>query len=724
MLLLLIRLFLFLLAACVLGVADVLENHLLHAAPQNTSQPITQSTFDSLQRLAATASESRKASLLNELSGELEATMPQRAAEVAREALRYAQKNSDRYEETLAHLHLSDALRHLGENAPALRETQIAVAFARSLRSHPDQARLLAKTLSKAAISYRASAQYDTMLTYSQEALALYTSLGDRSESAFILATLCYVYWNIGRYAQGLEYGLKALRVYEELHNERQIARTLNLVGLIYRTLGDNAKALASFQQCYTIRQRLGDKEGAGIALNNLGYVYKNMGQYDTALRYFEQYLRITEELHIKQGRAIASLNIGAVFRAKGRAEAALKAHETSLALNAELGDKRGIANAMSEIGADYRALGRYREAISSLQSAIAAADSIKAKNIVKDSYGELAQAFAALGDFQRAYSTSMTYNALKDTLINDNRDQIIAVQNRHEHERNERERQMQDERIKQQNLMLNVLLGTLFLVMILAFLMLRLYRKRKRAEEELREKNNIIEQEREELEVINQELDGERAKSERLLLNVLPASIADRLKSGEMTIAERFDEVSVLFADLVNFTPLSINLPPEKVVSLLNNIFTRFDALAADYGLEKIKTIGDAYMVVGGVPTACPDHCERIASFALDIQHSLRELNLNEDDPDVKVILRIGIHTGAAVAGVIGTSKFAYDLWGDTVNTASRMESHGEEGRIHVTEAVYEALQQKFIFEERGEIEVKGKGFMHTYFLVGKTER
>lgn len=175
-----------------------------------------------------------------------------------------------------------------------------------------------------------------------------------------------------------------------------------------------------------------------------------------------------------------------------------------------------------------------------------------------------------------------------------------------------------------------------------------------------------------------------EQEKSERLLLNILPEAIAQRLKQGESTIADSFADVTVLFSDIVNFTKLSANLSPAQLVEVLNEIFSAFDELAEKYGLEKIKTIGDAYMVVGGLPTPRPDHAEAIANMALDMQSIIGQFRLEGNEP---VQMRTGINIGAVEAGVIGTKKFTYDLWGDTVNTANRMESHGVAGKIQVTE-------------------------------------
>jgi adenylate cyclase len=213
-------------------------------------------------------------------------------------------------------------------------------------------------------------------------------------------------------------------------------------------------------------------------------------------------------------------------------------------------------------------------------------------------------------------------------------------------------------------------------------------------------------------------ELRQQRQQADRLLINILPYQIAQRLKVGTRTIAESFDQVSVLFADLVDFTAASSEMKPRELVKMLNEIFSIFDQLAVSHSLEKIKTIGDAYMVAGGLPTARPDHNIAIARMALDMQQAIGHFQRPDGRP---FQLRIGINTGPVVAGVIGRRKFAYDLWGDTVNVASRMEATGEPQRIQVTPELYESLKHHFIFEQRGFVIVKGRGQMLTYWLVGK---
>jgi adenylate cyclase len=212
-------------------------------------------------------------------------------------------------------------------------------------------------------------------------------------------------------------------------------------------------------------------------------------------------------------------------------------------------------------------------------------------------------------------------------------------------------------------------------------------------------------------------ELNLEQARSEKLLLNIMPKSIASRLKDNDMRIADSHEAVTILFADIVGFTKLTSTMPPAELVDILSQLFSRFDRLADQYGLEKIKTIGDGYMVVGGAPMARDDHATVIAQLALQMQQELADFNTLTNR---QLQLRIGISSGAVVAGVIGTSKFAYDIWGDPVNMASRMEKTGLPGTIQVSECTYELLKANHTLESRGLIEIKGKGEVNTYVLIG----
>jgi adenylate cyclase len=209
-----------------------------------------------------------------------------------------------------------------------------------------------------------------------------------------------------------------------------------------------------------------------------------------------------------------------------------------------------------------------------------------------------------------------------------------------------------------------------------------------------------------------------EQVKSENLLLNILPREIAAILKNEERTIADQFDSTSILFADLVGFTPLTARMPPVDVVNLLNEIFSYFDSLVDTYGVEKIRTIGDSYMVAAGAPRPMPDHAIALSNMALDMRDFICRLPLINGQ---QLAFRIGINSGPVIGGVIGRKKFVYDVWGDAVNVASRMESQGEANKIHITQATHDLIAPHFICESRGTVAVKGRGEMPTWFLVDR---
>ena len=234
-----------------------------------------------------------------------------------------------------------------------------------------------------------------------------------------------------------------------------------------------------------------------------------------------------------------------------------------------------------------------------------------------------------------------------------------------------------------------------------------------------VRRSDTIIHSQYDEINHAREDATQARETADRLLLNILPEPIVDRLKTGSKTIADNCQDVTVLFADIVGFTRLTGQSEPSDVVEFLNNIFTDFDEIAKKHNLEKIKTIGDSYMVAGGIPIARKDHAEAVAKMALDILEIADKYSWQGE----KIQFRIGINTGPVIAGVIGKQKFIYDIWGDTVNIASRMESSGSPGVIQVAPTTYELLKMSFKFEKRGRLPIKGKGDMETYFLLGSTE-
>lgn len=271
----------------------------------------------------------------------------------------------------------------------------------------------------------------------------------------------------------------------------------------------------------------------------------------------------------------------------------------------------------------------------------------------------------------------------------------------------------LRDSELRAQKIRSYALIGGLGLASLIMLLIYNRYRIKKKSEAEIKAQNVVIQQERE--------------RSDQLLLNVLPLSIANRLKSGERHIADHYDNVSILFSDIVGFTKLSERIEPKNMVKILNELFSRYDRLTTDHGVTRIKTVGDAYMIASGAPEQCGDHAIRAARFAIDMQKTVRAF-AKEIGEDINI--RIGLNSGDAVAAVVGENKFTYDLWSDMVNTAARMESHGVPGKIQVTEEFKREVEkqlgeqstngkkEKFTFTSRGQIDVKGKGIMSVYFL------
>ncbi len=563
-------------------------------------------------------------------------------------------------------------------------------------------------------------------LEYGQQAAQLAEKMGWDAERIRSYNYIGVIYRNISNYPQAMSFYLKALELAEKNQNEKEIAYAYNNIGNLYLiqkqytlSLENTLKSLASFQ-------RLGDKRGAGYAHLRMGEVYEKQGMREQAIENYQESLRLRTELGDKEGLITPLNGLANILRQMKEYGKSLENYQKSISIERELSHKKGLAASLIGAATVYAELGNVATALAYAQEALGAAEGAGAMREVKDALKILYDAHAKTGDFQEAFRWQTRFLRLKDSLDNDETNkQLSLLRTEYEAEKREAEIQSLNDARRLQSIVLYGLLAGVLLLAVLLLVLIRFNNQRREANKALQAQNRKVEQERE--------------RSDQLLLNVLPSVIAERMKRGETTIAESFSEATVLFADIVGFTDISSRSSAADVVNLLDAIFSDFDALAEKYDLEKIKTIGDAYMVVSGVPLYTPDHAERIARFALDmmtVMHKYGSFSASPDEPQkVANILqiRIGIHVGAVVAGVIGKKKFTYDLWGDTVNTASRMESHGEAGKIHLSHAVYHLLHEiplaneqtpRFLFEERGEIKVKGKGQMKTYYLIGTNIR
>ncbi len=615
---------------------------------------------------------------------------------------------------------------------PSIRRATAERAYALAMRLGDKSGAAQAKN--HISVGYGTQSFYTEAFHAAEEALILARAADDKYQEGSAFGNIGSTQWRQGNYDAALDSFFKMIAIMEATGYKPGLASALSNVAIVYTEMGNYTSALEYHRKVLSFDEKQGKRAWQAGDLNNIGALYMQQGKHDTALVYFRRALSISTEINDKLNAAACLLNIGESNLRLGRLKEAQPALNEALKLCVELDVKNFIAIGLRLFSELSVARGNFAEAIRYGTKAVALTDSLGARPEKRDAMKALSEAYAGKGDGLKAFALYKDYIALRDSIVNDESTKKAASREaKYTADKKDSEIKMLKMDSENQVLVRNLLLGGLSLVGVVVFLLIVSNNRRKQANAllhiqaaqiqlvntELSEKNAIIEQERNALEHTHTLLDTAHQQSESLLLNILPAPIAHRLKSGERAIADKFDAVTVLFADIVGFTKLSARTTPEELVQGLNAIFGRFDELARKYGLEKIKTIGDAYMVAGGLPERSHDHAERVAQFALEMQAVMQEDALRSSNGEL-VQMRIGIHTGAAVAGVIGTSKFSYDLWGDTVNTASRMESHGEAGKIHVSEDVFTALKEKFVFEERGDIEVKGKGLLRTWFLLG----
>jgi len=482
------------------------------------------------------------------------------------------------------------------------------------------------------------------------------------------LRWLGIVYVRISMHTTAAEYFAKSRVLSEELGEVFHEAQCLNNIGDVHFGLNDFKTALGYYREAMRMFERFDEPEQQSVVLYSIGAAYLELEEYSKALLYFQQSLAIRREQNDTMGVGTSLAGIADTYARQGQTAKALEIFFEVLDKATEHSYTLGISWVNWSIGNLYLQSGKGEKALEYLIQSESMVGERTNTVLGAELTKSLAQCYKHLGAFERALAYFERFHEIREqTALQDNKQAISFLQRGFEMEKAQKEAEI--------------------------------YRLK------------------------TVELAQAHKQTEDLLLNILPEPIALRLKSGETTIADSFDEVTVLFADIVGFTQLSTQVTAEYLVRSLDTIFSQFDELAHMYGLEKIKTIGDAYMVVSGIPDTRADHCEVMARFALDMLDFTRQHSYAAALALPQLSVRIGMHTGPAVAGVIGKRKFSYDLWGDTVNTASRMESHGEAGRIHCSEAVAHKLQctsrVQFLLEERGTIEIKGKGMMNTYFLT-----
>jgi adenylate cyclase len=557
------------------------------------------------------------------------------------------------------------------------------------------------------------------------------------------------LFYNIGdlhekmtNYPEALDYIYQALEIYEQTGTQLEVGNVNMVLGNIKYNLNRFDESEEHYQEALEVYRKEETPRNQGMALNNLGNINDIRGQLEAdsnrieralelnqkALNFYQQAKRIFEELEDGRGLAEVYNNLGVAYKYRGsmledlgqqaRArqawDLAMDFFDQSLQLVIEYEDLQKQMEVYNGIGDVLRRQEKYSEALDFTQKYLTIADSIDSKRYVYLAYKDLSRLYSDLGDYEKAYKYRKEYDQLKYDVFDAERAKVIQRREvmysdrkkQIEIERQQQEIKIQDAELKRARVTQYSLIGGTLALILLALLLYNRYRIKTRANRELAEKNDIIDQ--------------ERRRSEDLLLNILPAATAKELKLHGKTQAKKYESVSVLFTDFKSFTQIAERMSPEDLVAELDECFRAFDRITAKHNVEKIKTIGDAYMCVGGLPEANDTHPRDVVAAALEMQEFMRSFNGRQQKRGNPVFhCRIGIHTGPVVAGVVGSRKFAYDVWGDTVNMAARMESSGEPGEVNISESTYLLVKDVFTCVPRGRISAKNKGEVDMYFVT-----
>lgn len=526
--------------------------------------------------------------------------------------------------------------------------------------------------------NYIAKADHGKALSYFFDALKTSEALDNKTQVATCTGNIGNVYYRQKEYEKAFDYYQKAYNMFASLGNKQRMATNLGNMGNIYshyfdtarhspdKRAADRQKTLDYYDQAYKIYKDLGDKNGMARNMGNSGNIYVQDDDETKALEQYAGALKMYEEIGNKAAQAAFRINISSIYKTIAEDTSGKKSVGIYTRANRQL---------------------LIDKAIEYILPAVTLASEAGFLEALQSSYNNLSNLYAMKGDYKNAFEMDRKYADIQDSIYKQNNGEAISkLEAQYKLEQQDKQIQIQKlEVAKKRNTSFFMGAGIMLLLIVIIFIA------------------------------------KERKKSEQLLLNILPAKIAERLKKKEHPIADHFKGASVMFIDMADFTSFAADKDPKELVTILNEVFSRFDAIAEKHGLEKIKTIGDCYMAVSGLPQPRNDHGVAAANMALEVKELVKDFKTTDGTP---VHFRIGLDCGPVVAGVIGTKKFIYDLWGDPVNTASRMETTGIIGEIHCTQNFKYAVQNQayqlddYEFTPRGVIEIKGKGKMQTWLL------
>lgn len=584
----------------------------------------------------------------------------------------------------------------------------------------------------------------DKAIAYALEAKTLAESVNYFQGVAYALKNIGIAYYYQGKNVEALDNWKQSLQVFRNIKDEIGEANILSNIGAIYFNQGDDVNALEYYLQSLKLAEKTKDKLRILTAMNNIGGVYFNKpATHDKALFYFLKALPLSEQLDDKEAIGTTAVNLGEIYYEKKDDDLALFYYNKSVkAYN----NSENSPYPYNAIGKVYNRQGNYSLAISYHNKALAIAEKLNGKldivqslmglaktNIsnndlsaallyltraekfalesgfsieLKNVYESLSNVYSKKNDYRNAFAYQSKFSSIKDTLYNTETDKKLGrLQFDFDIKKKEgeivlltKDKELQEVDLKRQRLAKNSFLVGLFLVLMIAIIIYRNYLRKVKT---------------------NKILDRQKDEIEGLLLNILPSEVAKELQATGHAQPKHYEQVSVLFSDFKGFTSHAEKMSPEQLVAELNSCFVAFDDIVGKHNLEKIKTIGDSYMCAGGIPLEKEGHVYNMVKASLEMQQWIKENNFDRTHRGLEPWdLRIGIHVGPLVAGVVGKKKYAYDIWGSTVNIASRMESNGEAGKVNISAAVYENIKDQYHCSHRGKIYAKNVGDIDMYFI------
>lgn len=585
----------------------------------------------------------------------------------------------------------------------------------------------------------------DTAIVYAKQAAALARQLDDQKGLGYALKNIGLAYYIKSDFVAVLEYWHQSLEIFQTIDDQLGISNLNNNIGAVHFNYGDDPKALEFYLESLKAAEHLGDKLRMATALTNIGAIYfKKPATHDKAFDYYRRAMSISEETDNLDAIGTSAVNLGELYTERKQYFSALAIFETALEALKQTGGNTSyvlmnmgkvyalqdsldqaiefhqaavqsaegkdarfqLVQALTGLADTYRKKAAYQLSLKHYQRAESIAREMKWNVELKDIYSGLSKTHAGLRNYEEAFRYQDLFNSVRDTLYNTESEQLMAnVQFQFDLEKKEAEiellkkdQALNQVTIKQAKTLRNFLFAmTGFLIIIIGGVYYQ-YR--------FAQKTNKV-------------ILAERNRAEEILLNILPYDTAQELKEKGYVQAKRFEKTTVLFTDFKEFTKIAESNSPENLVKSIDYYFTHFDEIISRYSLEKIKTIGDAYMCAGGLPVPNDSNPVDAVKAAIEIAAFVQSVKENRPEGILPFDIRIGINTGPVVAGVVGTKKFQYDIWGDTVNVAARMESSSIPGKINISENIYRLIKDEFECEYRGKIAAKDGEEFNMYYVM-----